>query len=58
MTLKVVFTPPEVNGERELEEAAVYLSVLPVRLNMDQDTLLFLYQFARHVCGSSHCKYS
>lgn len=53
VTLKVLFTQPELHTQQTLEEASVYMSVLPIRLNMDQDTVLFLYDFARHVCATS-----
>ena len=54
--MKVVFTHPEVQSQQVLEEASVYVSVLPIRLNMDQDTILFLYEFARHVSSFSQCE--
>ena len=57
VTLKVLFTRPEMHSQQKLEEASVYLSVLPIRLNMDQDTVLFLYEFARHISGCTQCEY-
>lgn len=56
VTLKVLFTKPDV---QDLEEASVYLSILPIRLNMDQDTVLFLYEFTRQVgnLGLSQCEF-
>lgn len=59
MNLKVVFCKAaslEVCDDGALEEASVYLSVLPIRLNMDQDTVLFLHDFARNLSALSNCK--
>ena len=54
--LKVLFTHPELRLEENVEEASVHLSILPVRLNMDQDTVLFLYNFVKQVLDISHCE--
>ena len=56
--MKVVFGRSEVQSQQDIEEASVYVSVLPIRLNMDQDTVLFLYEFLRHVTTLSQCKWS
>lgn len=49
LSLKVLFTRPELESDQSIEEAAVRLSVLPLRLNIDQDTVLFLYEFIKQV---------
>ena len=36
MSLKVLFTRPELEACPDIEEAAVRLSMLPLRLNIDQ----------------------
>ncbi len=46
MSLKVLFTRPEVEARPDIEEASVRLSMLPIRLNMDQ---------VSHRMGSAGC---
>ena len=36
LSLKVLFTRPELLSDPSIEEASVRLSVLPIRLNIDQ----------------------
>jgi autophagy-related protein 2 len=43
LSLKLVFVRPDLNDP--LEEGSVRISVLPVRVNLDQDTAYFLHNF-------------
>ena len=36
ISLKLLFTRPELETQPSIEEAAIRLSILPIRLNMDQ----------------------
>lgn len=36
-----------------IEEASVRLSILPIRLNIDQDAIFFLYEFFKQVADAT-----
>ena len=52
--MKVLYTRPELDAHQE--EASVHVSVLPIRLNLDQDTVLFLYNYIQQAGDSTHCE--
>ncbi len=49
----MLYTRPELTSDPTLEEASVRVSVLPIRLNIDQDTILFLCEYIKQVSSSS-----
>ncbi|XP_064403938.1 autophagy-related protein 2 homolog B-like isoform X2 [Halichondria panicea] len=53
LSLKILYTRPELTSDPSLEEASVRVSVLPIRLNMDQDTVLFLCEYVKQVSSTT-----